>query len=1027
MAAIAMAEKNNNKNPEQEERAIVPVLTVLKNNAILKNIFIVLDDDNEDQTVLIGRHPDCNVVLTHPSVSRFHLRIGSNPSSRTLSLVDLASVHGTWVHGRKLEPRVSVELKEGDTFTVGVSTRLYLLSWVPLTQLDGSVPQQEEKDDEEGEIIKDENLELTVEQEIPMPEDIVSICCDEERKSHSEDEAFGVLNGTETSCFPTNSGGENILCDCQSHVLSPPYVQSVGELDNTEKIEACPEVEMPGETNLLCTLREYLTHNICLPVVEAVQGTKMPQFQAPPDTFTGQPTSLEMHRSSLPTNVDPASFDEEDVAAVAVIPTEPEYGCTHGDNDKVEDIFNSENTHLIVDEVITDSKFHQIKVVEEVSVDSVPDGEKQGECKEEYKSKLQDLNAKSCCKEEYSLDEIVEDNGNKCIKNIDPASFNEKGLAAVTVIPTESEFGCTIRDNERIEDILATESRIINSENSSLLDEEAIPITKFQLIEIVEEVAMDSISDGEKEDKCGKELKSKLQASLNAKSCQEQGNSVDEIAEDTGNRCARSISSVSFQVESPNSSMPQEAVLNPTNKVENQNPQSLTSVTGCSGRDILENHVESTVKSSTLGNIWSRRGKVASAPQVRASKSRFMSTSKIDTEVKMNSVKIVINKPMPKDLSSVFDEEEETFTPNKENLSPNTYHLWFMRKKGKLEEIKHSMSKRSPYLNTNFSPSIYSAKSISAVSNKVNQTPKVAQEWRRPRRKPLECRINLAHEQDMMELKKNKVERVPFESLPNSGGGRKSVTVSAAKSIDDARICGQISSKCIKPSHISREQKRSWDMVVDTASLLNKESRKALQLLRGLKGTRLIIPRLVIRELGSMKQQFRILRRTSEASLALEWIEECMEKTRWWIQIQSSMEECRLTAPTAPASPQTHFIEESWAFPGFKSSKECVSPTLEDHTLDCALQYRRKENVGQLVLLSDDVTLKIKSMAKGLLCETVQQFRQSLVNPFSERFMWPNSSPRGLTWSCQDDLVLREKYCGLPSKAGLKFITEQFL
>lgn len=33
-------------------------------------------------------------------------------------------------------------------------------------------------------------------------------------------------------------------------------------------------------------------------------------------------------------------------------------------------------------------------------------------------------------------------------------------------------------------------------------------------------------------------------------------------------------------------------------------------------------------------------------------------------------------------------------------------------------------------------------------------------------------------------------------------------------------------------------------MIVDTASLLNKESRKALMLLQGLKGTRLIIPRI---------------------------------------------------------------------------------------------------------------------------------------------------------------------------------------
>ncbi|XP_028182419.1 uncharacterized protein LOC114369388 isoform X3 [Glycine soja] len=1189
-----MAEK---KNPEQEEQHRFPVLTVLKNNAILKNIFIVLDEHDEDQTVLIGRHPNCNIVLTHPSVSRFHLRIRSNPSSRTLSLVDLASVQGTWVRGRKLEPGVSVELKEGDTFTVGISTRIYRLSWAPLTQLGVVVPQQHQKEDEQENIIKDENLEHTAEQDIPMSEDIVSVCCDEERKIHSEDEALGVPNGTETSCFPTNSCVENIICDCQ---LSPPYIQSppcaqpVDELDNTKKIEARLEVEMPGETNLLCTLREYLKHNICLPVVEAVQGTKMQQFQAPHDTFTGQPPSLEMHWSSFQINIDPSSFDEKHAAAVPVIPTESEFGCTHGDNDKVEGIlttaprsFNSENTCLIVDEDIPDSEFHKMEVVEEVSVDSVPDGEKQDEmhgsssptnldpafldekhvaavaviptesefgCTYGDNDKVEDilttgsrtfnsentclivdkdipdsefhqmevveeisvdsvpdeekqdecdeenLNGKSCREEGYSLDEVVEDNGNKCIKNIDPASFdgkgltavsviptefefgctlgdNEriedilemesrtinsentslldekaiavtkfqlvniveeggysldevvedngnkciknidpasfdgKGLAAVTVIPSESEFGCTLGDNERIEDILEMESRTINSENTSLLDENAIAVTKFQVVNIVEEVAMDSISDGEKQDKCGKELESKLPASLNAKSCHEQGKSVAEIAEDTGKKCASSISSTSFQVESPNSSMPRE-----------QTPQSLTAVTRCSGGEFLENHVKPTEKSSAFGSIWSRC-KPASAPLVQARKSRFMSTAKVGTEVKRSNEKnVAINKLMPKDLSAVFDEEKEAFILNKENLSPNTYHLQFMRKRDKPEEIKHSISQRSPNLSY-FSPRIYLDKRISSVSNKVNQTPKVAQEWK-SQRKPLQCHINLVHEQDMMELKKNRVEKVaPFPSLMNSGGNHKSVTVSAAKSIDDVPICGQISNKCTKTSqHTSREQKRSWDMVVDTASLLNKESRKALQLLQGLKGTRLIIPSLVIRELGSMKQKFRIFRTTSEASLALEWIEECLEKTRWWIHIQSSMEEFRLTALTHHASPQTRFIEESWAFPGF-TLKKCASPKVEDHILDSALQYGRKENVGQLVLLSSDVSLKIKSMAKGLLCETVQQFRQSLVNPFSERFMWPKSSPRGLTWSCQDDLVLREKYCGLPSKAGLKLIT----
>ncbi|XP_061346303.1 FHA domain-containing protein PS1-like [Gastrolobium bilobum] len=1142
MAGIAMADKNNN-NPEEEEEEEeeerIPVLTVLKNNAIIKNIFIINNNKKED-TIVVGRHPDCNIVLTHPSVSRFHLKIRSAPSSRTLSLLDLSSVHGTWVCGRKLEPGVSVDLKEGDTFTVGVSTRLYRLRW-------------------------DENFELKVEKEIPMPEDIISFCCDEERKSQSKDETFGVLNGsfgTATSHFPTNSDSENKQSGCGFLGLSPPYVQSVDEVDNKPKIEACPEVEMPGETNLFCTLREYLTQNICLAVVEAVQGTKMEKFQGPPASFdeNGAAAGAVIPKESefgctvkdndkiedlltgarilntenlcllVGEDIPDSKFHQIKIVedSSVVIPKESEFGCTVKDNDKIEDlltgarILNTENLCLLVGEDIPDSKFHQIKIVEDSSVnlcllvgedipdskfhqikivedssvDALSDGEKQDKCSEEYKSKLHDLNAKSCNEQGYSLDEIVEDIGNKCIKNMDPASFDENGAGAATDIPKESEFGCTLRDNDRIEDILTSEGRMVNSENTSLLDEEAVPETKFQQVKIVSEVAVDSKSDDEKQDKRGKELESELQANLNAKSCHEQGNTLDEIVEDTRNKCASSICPISFrveslnsstsqesvlnitnekenqtmqsliavagcsetvileshveatekakscheqghspdeivqdignectgstcpillQVESVNSSVPQESVLDITKEIENQTPQSLIAVTGCSETEIIESRVEAKEKSSTSGNNLSRRGKAASAPQVRTRKSRFMSTSNADTEVEMGAVRDIINKSTTKDLFSFLDGKEDIFAPNKENFSPNTLHLRFMRKKGKLEEIKHSKSQWSHNSKANFSPGIYPAESLIA-SNRVNKTPKVAQELK-PQRKPLQCHTNLAHEQDIMELKKNRVERVPFQSLMNSGGNCKSKTsgpVSAAKSIDDANNCGQISDNRTKPSHIIGEQKRSWDMVVDTASLLNKESRKALQLLQGLKGTRLIIPSLVLRELGNMKQQFRIFRRTSEASLALEWIEECMENTKWWIHIQCSKEECML-------------IEESWAFPGPKSSKEFASRTVEDHILECALQHRRKENVGQLVLLSDDVTLKIKSMAKGLLCETVQRFRQSLVNPFSERFMWVNSSPRGLTWSFQDDAVLREKYCGMPAKAGLKLIPQQFL
>ena len=100
------AEKEYKPSDEQEEPKI-PVFTVLKNGAILKNIFIVnntcsssrlnpimgnnQDHQQQEEILIIGRHPDCNVMLTHPSISRFHLKIISNPSLQKLSVIDLSS------------------------------------------------------------------------------------------------------------------------------------------------------------------------------------------------------------------------------------------------------------------------------------------------------------------------------------------------------------------------------------------------------------------------------------------------------------------------------------------------------------------------------------------------------------------------------------------------------------------------------------------------------------------------------------------------------------------------------------------------------------------------------------------------------------------------------------------------------------------------------------------------------------------------------------------------------------------------
>ena len=83
----------NQRAPEKT----IPVFTVLKNGAILKNVFVVNNSSPDfsspeaEEILLVGRHPDCDILLTHPSISRFHLQIRSLPSRQKLFVTDLSS------------------------------------------------------------------------------------------------------------------------------------------------------------------------------------------------------------------------------------------------------------------------------------------------------------------------------------------------------------------------------------------------------------------------------------------------------------------------------------------------------------------------------------------------------------------------------------------------------------------------------------------------------------------------------------------------------------------------------------------------------------------------------------------------------------------------------------------------------------------------------------------------------------------------------------------------------------------------
>lgn len=169
--------------------------------------------------------------------------------------------------------------------------------------------------------------------------------------------------------------------------------------------------------------------------------------------------------------------------------------------------------------------------------------------------------------------------------------------------------------------------------------------------------------------------------------------------------------------------------------------------------------------------------------------------------------------------------------------------------------------------------------------------------------------------------------------------------------------------------------KKRWIMVLDINTLLHNKSLKHLKLLQGLKGTQLFVPKIVLKELMDIKGQHDLFNRTTKkVSLALKWLEECRITTRWWIHMDDEIEK-------------------------------------ESSVLESVIQLCKEIKDGKIVILSNDVSLKIESMAKGIMCEEVEEFFRSLVNPFSERFMWIGSLARGLNWSCvDDDYFLREKY-----------------
>nr|CAG4640672.1 EOG090X026V [Eulimnadia texana] len=100
---------------------------------ILKTGTIVATQDlTKKPFIVFGRLSNCDIVLEHPSSSRFHAVLQYRSEAEDSSkvgwyLYDFGSTHGTFLNKKQLQPKIYYRTRVGHVIKFGCSTRLYIL------------------------------------------------------------------------------------------------------------------------------------------------------------------------------------------------------------------------------------------------------------------------------------------------------------------------------------------------------------------------------------------------------------------------------------------------------------------------------------------------------------------------------------------------------------------------------------------------------------------------------------------------------------------------------------------------------------------------------------------------------------------------------------------------------------------------------------------------------------------------------------------------------------------------------------
>ncbi|HYG77005.1 MAG TPA: adenylate/guanylate cyclase domain-containing protein [Planctomycetota bacterium] len=78
------------------------------------------------ERAVIGRHPECEIVLTDPMSSRRHCKVERTPQGNYV-VEDIKSANGTSLNGEPLRPSTPVTLRNGDSIQIGATTLMLKL------------------------------------------------------------------------------------------------------------------------------------------------------------------------------------------------------------------------------------------------------------------------------------------------------------------------------------------------------------------------------------------------------------------------------------------------------------------------------------------------------------------------------------------------------------------------------------------------------------------------------------------------------------------------------------------------------------------------------------------------------------------------------------------------------------------------------------------------------------------------------------------------------------------------------------